>query len=155
MVVTMVDQKSPTLCIKPRWLRCLGTYQGASAVDARVASVDTVEPLGLAELPEALFGHGGGRERDGQSRRKDRYVGRGGWSASLELGCETTDGTEDALSTRTASPLNVKPRCTCSFDRNALDSVSVGIGVVGLVLGWKSMVRRRWGCYTGEAEYDD
>lgn len=81
--------------------------------------------------------------------------GGGGWSASLELGCETTGGTEVVPSTRTASPLDVKPRCACSFDRNALDSVYVGFGVLGLVLGWKSMVRRRCGCYTGEAEDDD
>lgn len=44
---------------------CAGTtYQSAGAVDACVAGVDAVEPLGLAELPEALFRHGSGRNRE-------------------------------------------------------------------------------------------
>lgn len=40
------------------------TYQSAGAVDACVAGVDAVEPLRLAELPEALFGHDGGRSKE-------------------------------------------------------------------------------------------
>lgn len=39
-------------------------YQSAGAVDACVAGVDAVEPLGLAELPKALLRHGGGRDKE-------------------------------------------------------------------------------------------
>lgn len=85
------------------------TYQSAGAVDACVAGVDAVEPLGLAELPEALFRHGGGRNKGGDVGRK--VVTEASWLVPLELGLwYRTDRTEGPLSFRTAGPLVVKRR---------------------------------------------
>lgn len=59
-----VDLDSPVP--SPSWGRMPGrkAYQSAGAVDACVAGVDAVEPLGLAELPEALFRHGSSGDRE-------------------------------------------------------------------------------------------